>query len=290
MLLTFELQYDYLIISTSCIQVKVNISRQSKFIFLFYCLILLWGSSFYFLKIKETEANYWYQFAFGLIPLVGGILGIVKAKAWGFFRSFVGRAIFFLSAGLTSWGIGQMFWSVYYNLILRVEIPYPSLADVGYILAIPLWALGIVNLSKATGARFSVKHLRGQILLLTIPIGAIILSYYLLFVLARGGSIPVDGDGVKLFFDFAYPLGDLVILTLSLLVYGLSFTYLGGKYKIPIICIIFGFIIMYLADFSFSFVTTNMTYYNGHWVDILFPTAMVFMAIGINSFDTKSHK
>ncbi len=265
----------------------MNISTNSKIIFFYYIIILLWGSIFYFQGIKQTEANYWYQFAFGLIPLFGGIMGMVNAKKWGSLKSNVGRAIFFISAGVTAWGIGQMFWSVYYNIILKVEIPYPSLADVGYILAIPFWAIGIINLSKATGAHVSIKRIKGKVLLFVIPVVAMLISYYLLFVLARGGSIPLDGGATKLFFDFAYPFGDLIILTFALLIYGLSFNYLGGEYKYPIICIIVGFIIMYIADFSFSYVTTNMTYYNGHWVDIMFPTAMAFLTFGINNFEVR---
>lgn len=265
----------------------MRISIESKLILFYYIVILIWGAVFYFQGIKETPGNYWYQYAFGLIPLGGGILGMMKSFEWGGLRSKFGRALFFISAGATSWGIGQMFWSVFYNFILRVEIPYPSLADVGYILAVPLWIIGIVNLSKATGANFFLRHSRGKILLFTIPLVALAVSYYLLIVFARGGKIDLEGDAIKLFFDFAYPIGDLLILTLSLLVYGLSFNYLGGKYKYSILSIILGFIVMYCADVSFSYVTTNETYFNGHWVDILFPTAMMFVTFGVNNFDTK---
>lgn len=264
------------------------ISTHSKYILIYYIFILIWGSSFYFLNIRQTDANYWYQFAFGLIPVVGGIFGMIKAKKWGLLRSNVGRALFFISAGTTSWGIGQMFWSIFYNIFLRVEIPYPSLADIGYIIAIPLWTIGIINLSYATGARFSLKKVKGKILLYTLPLILIALSYYLLITVARGGLLSdFSGGAYKVFFDLAYPIGDVIILSLSVIVYGLSFNYLGGRYKFPILTIIIGFIVMFVSDFSFSYVTTNGTYFNGHWVDILFPTAMALIASGVNSFDTK---
>lgn len=265
----------------------MHISKESKIILVYFIFIALWGIVFYILNIRETFGNYLYQFAFGLIPLIGGISGMIKSKQWGFLQSQVGRALFFISAGITSWGIGQMFWSLVYNILLQVEIPYPSLADVGYILAVPLWLIGITNLSRATGARFSLRKLEGKFLLFIIPVVAISLSYYLLIVVARGGSITFDEGALKLFFDLAYPIGDVLILTLALLIYGLSFNYLGGRYKLPILSIILGFIVMYITDFSFSYVTTNETYFNGHWVDILFPTAMMLMALGVNSFDTK---
>lgn len=282
----FYLVWDSIIGKTEFIQ-QMKVSKQSKIILIYYFIILAWGSTFYFLKIKETPANYWYQFAFGLIPLLGGISGIFKSKQWGMLKSKVGKAVFFISLGLVSWGVGQMFWSVFYNLLQKVEVPYPSLADIGYSLSFPFLGLGIVYLSKATGARFSLNHLRGKILLFVLPVIAMILSYYLLIVVARGGSIPFGEENLKLFFDIAYPLGDLMILTFALLIYGLSFNYLGGRYQLPIVCIIIGFIVLYIADFSFSYTTTIGTYYNGHWVDILLPTAMMLIAVGVNSFDTK---
>lgn len=262
----------------------MSTTKESKIIFFYFILVAIWWLVLYLLNVKYNIHNYLYQFGFGLIPLLGGFSGIFKSKKWGFLYSKVGTAIFFMSAGLISWGLGQMAWS-FYNIVLKVEVPYPSFADVGYIGAVPLWAIGIVYLSKATGARFSLKRLHGKVFLFLIPLLASIVSYYLLIVVARGGSIDLNEGFMKLFFDFAYPIGDLIILTLALLIYGLSFNYLGGRFKIPIVTLVAGFILMYVTDFSFSYVTTIETYYNGHWVDLLFPTVMTILAFGINNLD-----
>ena len=265
----------------------MRISRDSKIIFCYYILVITWGIVYYLLGIKETPGNYLYQFAFGLIPLIGGLLGISKAKQWGWLKSKVGKAVFFISLGGVSWGIGQMFWSLYYNIFQKVEVPYPSLSDVGYSLSFPFLAIGLISLSKATGARFSLRHPGGKLLALFITIAASVAAYYLLIVVARGGVIDFTEGGLKLFFDLAYPLGDLVILLFSLLIYGLSFNYLGGRYKIPILSMILGLLVLFLGDFSFSYTTTVETYYNGHWVDIVLPTAWMLIVFGVNSFDTK---
>lgn len=266
----------------------MRISIDSKIIFFYYILTMIWGVSFYFLQIKETSANYWYQFAFGLIPLLGGVCGITKSREWGWFKSKVGVAVFFISLGAFSWGIGQMFWSLYYNIIKQVEVPYPSFADIGYSLSFPFLAIGLISLSKATGARFSFRHPKGKLLALFIAIIATIVAYYLLIVVARGGVIDFAEGWLKLFFDLAYPLGDLIILLFALLIYGLSFNYLGGRYKFPIISMLFGLLVLFVGDFSFSYTTTIGSYYNGHWVDIVLPTAWMMIVFGINSFDTKN--
>ncbi len=266
----------------------MQLTKVSIAILCYYILIAVWWLVLYAQGIKFSQVNYWYQFAFGLIPLVGGIAGIVRAREWGFFNSKVGIALIFISAGLVTWGIGQMFWSIYYNLILGVEVPYPSLADVGFILSWPLWSIGIIHLSRATGAHFSLKSVQGKTLLFSIPVVFIALSYYLLIVVARGGSITdLSESYLKIFFDLAYPIGDVVILSLAVLIFGLSVNYLGGRYRISILTLLLGFVVNYIVDFAFSYTTTAETYYNGHWVDLLFPTAMVLIAVAVNNFSTE---
>lgn len=266
----------------------MQLTKVAKFIIAYYIFILVWWTYTYFINLHPESNVFVYQFAFGLIPLFGGIAGIYRSKKWGMFNSKVGLALFFISAGLVTWGIGQMFWALYYNWLLQIEIPYPSLADIGYILSWPLWTIGTINLSYATGAKFSLKNVKGRAFLYIIPLLLIAISYYLLIVVARQGLLSdFEGGAYKIFFDLAYPIGDVVILSLAVLVYGLSFSYLGGKFKWPIIAILLGFLVNYIVDFSFSYTTTNGTYFNGHWVDILFPTAMALIAFGVNSFDTK---
>lgn len=259
-------------------------TKKSKLILAYYLLVAGYWLVLYAMGVKFAMPNYIYQFVFGLIPLTGGLLGIKTAKKWGMLKSKVGRAVLFLSLGLITWGVGQMIWS-YYTIFSQVETPYPSLADVGYVLSWPLWAIGMVNLSKATGAKFSLRRVKGKLMLLIIPLLASLASYYLLIVVARDNKIDFTSGTLKLFFDFAYPLGDVVILTLALLIFGLSSEYLGGKFKLPILAIIIGFVLNYFTDFAFSYTTTATTYYNGHWVDLMFPTVMALLAAGVNSLD-----
>lgn len=227
-----------------------------------------------------------YQFAMGLIPLLGGIYGLSKAKMWGGIKSSVGRSLLFISIGAICWGTGQMLWSLYYNIITNVNIPYPSFADVGYSLSFPFLALGLINLSKATGARHSLNNKIGKIAALLITLVAGVAAYYLLIVVARHG-VDLKEDGLKLFFDLAYPIGDLMIFLLALLVYGLSFNYLGGKLRLPTLSILFGLLVLFVGDFTFSYTTTVGSYYNGHWVDLVLPTAWMFIVLGVSGFDTK---
>lgn len=279
----------------------MKLTRASLFLTGFYlCLVVLWLTAA-FLEASNsgwhvqsflqgiTNVSYGYIFAFlyGLIPFLGGITGLANTKKWGFFKSTTGKALFFLSTGLIAWGMGEMIWS-YYNFFLNQEIPYPSWADLSFILSWPLWSIGVLYLSRATGVKYGLKRKHGRLLLIIIPIITILLSYYLLVVVARQGSFQFDGGLIKIFFDIAYPFLDAVALTLALLVYGLSLKYLGGCFKWPVRIILFGFIVNYVADFAFSYTTTITTFHNGNWVDLIFATAVFVLSFGINSFETEN--
>lgn len=264
----------------------MKIATTSKILSVFFIIIVIWWFMIFLSGSQDQPSNFYFVLAYGFIPLLGGIFGLRKAKKWGFYSSSMGRALIFISAGLITWSIGETIWS-YYNLVLQVEIPYPSLADVGFILSWPLWTVGIIYLSHATGARFALKETSGRTKLIIIPILVAALSYYFLVIVARDNTLITSREALKTFFDLAYPLGDVVILTVALVVFGLSSSLLGGTFKWPVLITLAGFVINYFGDFAFSYTTTVGTYFNAAWPDFLFATAMFVIGFGINSFDPR---
>ncbi len=255
-----------------------------KFLLVYLVFLLAYWIILHLSAQQTSIWNYLYSFAFSLVPLLGSLVGIYISKSWGLLSSAIGKAIFYISAGLFFWGLGSMIWA-YYNIFLNIPAPYPSISDASYVLSWPLWGIGIINLSHATGAKFSLRQIKGKLLLFIIPIILIVLSYYLLVVVARGGFITdFSENGFKSFFDLAYPIGDVVILSLAVLIYGLSFRYLGGKYKATILLLLFGFVLNYIADFIFSYTTTVETFYVGDLGDLVFTLAFFFITFGVLGF------
>lgn len=233
-----------------------------------------------FRGISNTNENFLYGALEGVLPVLGGIFGLVNQKRWGSLKSSMGKSVFFLSIGSIFWGLGTLVFA-YYNIVLKVNVPYPSLADAFYIISWPLWFVAMVYLSRATGAKFELRRSLGKYILFLIPIIIIAVSYYLLIVVARQGIVVNAGDSpVTTFFDLAYPIGDLVILTTTLLIYGLSFRYLGGFFKSSIIIVLVGFVLNYFGDFAFVYYTTKGTYFVGDWIDLIYTTAFFFLAFG----------
>lgn len=252
---------------------------QGAFI-LWFVAMTIWWVFMQVIDVRDTFQNYTFGLIFGLIPFMGGCVGLWNTRGWGGWGSVMGRATGFLSLGLISWAMGGLIWA-YYNFFGAVDVPYPSLADVAYVISWPLWALGAIQLSLATGAKFSLRKLGGKFTLLLVPTSVLAFSYYLLVTVARGGTLTSGEGALKTFFDLAYPMGDVVILSLSLVIFGLSFRYFGGRYQFPIMAILAGFIFNYFADFFFSWTTQMETFYVGNWVDFLFMTAMLLLSVGI---------
>src|SRR3989338_5731507 len=131
-----------------------NMSARQVFVIgltVLYVFFLGWFLLLYLNGWTDTKWNY-LSGTYNIISFAGGFYGLFfVARHWGGWKSDVGRAIIVLSTGLIVWGIGLAIY-LFYNLALQVEVPYPSWADAGFLPAYALWAIGIVMLSKATGA------------------------------------------------------------------------------------------------------------------------------------------
>lgn len=264
-----------------------NLNNLSLFLLAYFVVMMVYWGVLQMFGSKDLTVNLFYSFTLNTLAFLGGLFGFITSKHWGGIKSALGRGMLFISLGLISWGgVGGYIWS-YYNFVLQQEIPYPSFSDMGFIGAVPLWALGMFYLAKATGVKYGLKDVMGKVYLLLFPILTFVLSYYFLVTIARGGVLSDGGESVKVFFDFAYPIGDVIIITIALLIYGLTLKLLGGLYKWPVHITLLGFVMMFFADMAFSYSTTVESYYNGNYADLLFTIALFLISFGISRFDSK---
>jgi hypothetical protein len=254
----------------------------------FFGLLVIFWAVLLITSHKGGTANYWYSFLFGLIPLVGGFVGMVQSSIWGGLKSSLGRAVFFISLGLFLWGMGESIWS-YYNFFKHVPAPYPSLADIGFAPSIFFWILGTAYLSRATGALLVLKRSRkAKILVVIIPLILLVPSYYIQIQVARQGVLVPDGETtLKTILDIAYPFGDFLALTFAALVAILSHRYFGGIYRRAVSYLLAGLAVMYFADSVFSYTTTKGSYYNADWGDLLLATGLYLLTVGVLAFASK---
>jgi len=203
-----------------------------------------------------------------LVPFIAAYIGISRAKAFGL-SSALGKAMFFLSLGAIAWGCGTFVWLLY-NL-WGTEVPYPSLADIGFSLIIPLASVGFFMLLKNLKISFDK---RTAITVSVIPIAVFIVVYFL-FVQS---TIAEGISDIGKIFNIYYPLGDAIFLSFSLVILSLV---RGGRMFKPIGILCLGFVIQSIADFSFTITTALGTYYTGNWVDMTWTIAFLIMGIGM---------
>ena len=262
----------------------MNLNIYQKICLGFFIVLFVFWAVLYYFGLKEGFYNYFYSFLFGLIPLFAGLISMFRAHFWGGLKSAVGKAVFFIGLGIFLWGCGELIWS-YYNFFMNVPAPYPSWADLGFAPSIFFYGLGTFYLSKATGAKFGLRNKYAKTFVVLAPFLILAFSYYLLVAVARGGVLIPEGETpLKILLDIAYPLGDFIALTLGVIISGLSFQYLGGKYKVDIYAILLGLVVMFIADSIFSYTTTIGSYYNANWGDLMLALGTFLLSFGILGF------
>jgi diguanylate cyclase (GGDEF)-like protein len=197
--------------------------------------------------------------------------GILLAAGVCFARAYASKD---LRRAWVSFGIGLVFWTAadaYYVLALQdlKRIPYPSLADVGYLAALPFLFAGIA---------FLVKHRVGHFTLASWIDGAV--GAFAFAALGTALLAPTligldHGDPATVFTNLAYPVGDIVLLAFivgSLVVSGIRNS--GALLLIGV-----GLVVWTGADMAYLYLTATDTYAGG-WIDLLWPAGALLIGSG----------
>lgn len=241
---------------------------------LFWAVIQLFfkDASWYLTVIDYFGATY------GLVALIGGTAALVGAKKWGGLKSYVGKVILGIGVGLLFTEFGQLAFS-FYNIVKHVELPYPSIADVGFFGAIPLYIFGAYFLMRTVNAG-SLKRVfaspKGAAVLL-IPLALSAVAYFVNF---RDFSFTENGV-LGTILDIADPVGHVFYLSFALIALTRIKGLYGGLFRRPIMLIIAAFMMQYVADQNFLYQSNNESWVSGQYGDILYLFAYVLMAWGV---------
>lgn len=253
--------------------------------FTYWILTLYFISIFWWLRLQITSSvgtseAYIYNWFYGFIGLSGGIYGLlVAAGKWGGWGSMIGKGITFLSAGLLAQWFGLQVWT-YYNIIASVEVPYPSLADIGYFGLIPAYTAASLVFAIASGAKFSLYTLYGKLWGISIPIVALTFAYAIFLK-----DVGIDfNDPLRTFLDLGYPFGEIVPVSIAMFTLTLSRSFLGGIMKSRILYLIVAFFAQFITEYTFLYMAGKELYVNGGISDIMYPTSYTIMILGLVAF------
>lgn len=242
-----------------------------------FLILFLWW--LYLLIIKQTSgesANLVWAASYQILALWGGIGGIIISHTWGGIRSIFGRAVLAFAIGLLCQVFGQSFFS-FYNIILQVEIPYPSLADIGFFGSVIFYIYGIWLLAKSAGVKFSLRSTVNIIWVILIPLIMLLLSYY--FFLKD--YVMDEFSVIKIILDVGYPFGQAIYVAIAILTYVVCRSILGGIMRNKVLFILFALCVQYLADYNFLYQASHLTWINGGYGDLLYMLAYFLMTVGL---------
>jgi len=205
-------------------------------------------------------------------PVIAGVAvvvsGISLQKYWRKREERFSIIWLLFTIGLFFWFVGESVW-MGYTLILDVKVPYPSVVDAFWIMGYVPFFFALYFYVKIFGPALSKK-------MLAIAIGvAIILALTTSFTLIS----PVVGseeDMLTLAVDFAYPLLNVALLSISFL--GLLI-FMKGKLGKSWLLINLGIFMNVCGDILFSYTTLQETYYSGHFLELFYHFGYIFFLL-----------
>ncbi|MGD0809719.1 MAG: EAL domain-containing protein [Acidimicrobiales bacterium] len=162
-----------------------------------------------------------------------------------------------LAASCASWAAGQAVWCEY-DVVRDLTVPFPSLADAGYLSAVPLFIGGLLTFPSV--ARRLASRLRSLL-------DAAMITGSLLFAswaLVLGPTFRDAKDGLfKEVLSMAYPASDVAMVSLAVIV-AIS---AEKDYRACLGLVMAGIIAFAVADSGFAYFTATNSYGIGNALD-----------------------
>ncbi|MEM2106112.1 MAG: hypothetical protein QXV21_06600 [Candidatus Bathyarchaeia archaeon] len=205
-------------------------------------------------------------------PLIAGaaviVSGVSLERYWRRVTDRFSAIWLYFTCGLFLWFVGEAVWAGY-TLIMGIELPYPSAADV-------FWLAGYIPFFAALCAY--VKLFGGALTKKTLVLSlaaTFTLTIFVIFALL----IPVleaGDDPVTTTINLVYPLLDLSLFSVAHL--GLIIFW-KGKLGKPWLLISAAITVNAFADILFICATVQGAYYSGHMLDVLFQIAYLLYLV-----------
>jgi signal transduction histidine kinase len=187
-----------------------------------------------------------------------------RRNPYGFGRAWttsLHRAWRLLGAAALAWGLGQVVWT-YLELRLPEDgtVAVPSLADVGYLITLPLLIAGVLA--------FPTAPMRATARLRTLLDGLLIAAslLFLGWATVPGGTFTSDGttsSALERAVCLAYPLGDIVAGTIALVLLTRS----RGRGVVHLSMIAGAVFALLVADMAFAYAKPTDSYGTGAMAD-----------------------
>ncbi len=240
-------------------------------VFLAYALIYLFTGD-------EAIITPFNDIALVIVSLIAAVLGYSSAGIFGW-KSVEGRIFYILSAGISLYSLGELSWMIS-EVILGIEIPYPSIADL-------FWFLGLVTIIAAVYMKLLSASIKASIsrsrILISLAVSLTLLSFSLYLVLIPVLVTPeseFEGGLIEKFTDLSYPTGEIIMMIGAIGIYAAHRKGTLGLTWGLLIAYIF---ISYIFDALFTYLTWNELYYTGHPIDLLYFGSYLLLILSLKN-------
>jgi hypothetical protein len=186
-------------------------------------------------------------------------------------RVSTGRATWALFAASSfAWGAGEAIWC-YYALLRNTPVPFPSLADVGFLVAVPLAfaALLVVPGGLRSGAVRFQGLMDGCIIATSLLFASWATILGPLYRAHQGGLL-------KQTISLAYPMSDVVMVTLVVILIARG----GRPVRVQLALVMAGVLAFAVADSSFTYLTEVNSYTGGSFLDTGWVVGYLLIGLG----------
>jgi diguanylate cyclase (GGDEF)-like protein len=195
------------------------------------------------------------------VVVAAGIACLLRSRTPGAARA----AWIFLGAGILSWGLGEVYWTVYIDS--DPTAPYPSLADALFIALYPLAYVGLALLVRARTHELEWR-LWTDGLIAALGTAALGAAFVFDFVADHTTGTPLEVAT-----SLAYPLGDVIMLGFLVGVIALTGWRPGRTWTL----LLLGLAFQAAADIAYTLAATGGVVPAGSWIDPLYLLSAAFL-------------
>ena len=202
------------------------------------------------------------------VIIAAGLSCMVRARGGG--RE--GEAWVMIGAAILVWGAAEVYWTA--RILDDPSPPYPSPADIGYLAYYPLAATGLVMLVRAR-ARELNWQLWMDATIAALGTGALGAAFIFDYVANQTSGTPL-----QVATSLSYPLGDIVILSLTVGIIALT----SWRPRRALTLVLAAFAAIAFADVAYTLQSTSLGLPEGIWVEPIYLIAVCLLTAGAWQF------
>jgi diguanylate cyclase (GGDEF)-like protein len=211
-----------------------------------------------------------------LIGLAAAAAGVACVAASRRQVGWAGRGWLSIGLGMLFWAVGEAIWTDY-EVILGREVPFPSLADAGFLLMVPLTLAGM-----AAMLNFKRSALRTLLDAFTVTGSLLFVSWPTVLE----PTYRADGQGLlERSIALAYPIGDIIVASMTFVLLSQTARQMRGTLALAGA----GMLGLAVADSGFAYLTIHNAYVSASVIDPGWFVGFLLIALaGLRMYHTRA--